>query len=109
MEATSATLLLSGMGAANLVGRIIFGRFRGQVILLTARVLVANALSFLLGEFFPAFQSQAALAGVFGLTFGAYSCSTVVIIRTVTEDTTAALGLCFLSREVVSSVCGIFS
>ena len=110
IDANSATLLLSFMGRANCVGRVFFGflldTFRGHAILLTALVLVANSLSFFLQEFFLSFASQCVLAGVFGLTFGAYSSSTVVVLRTVTEDTTTALGFCFLAFAA-SSMLGV--
>ena len=101
MDINNTGLLLSVMGGANCAGRIIFGflldRFRQHALLLTAAILITNAISFLLGEFLRTFGGQAALAGTFGLTFGAYSSSTVIVLRTITKDTTTALGLCFLA------------
>ena len=110
MEAANASLLLSVTGGANFIGRVVFGllldRFRSKTIFLTSLALLANALSFFLQEFFLSFSSQAVLAGLFGLTFGAKSSSTVLIIRMVTEDVTTALGLCFLVFSV-SSLLGV--
>ena len=54
-------------------------------MLLTAAILITNAISFLLGEWLRTFGGQAALAGTFGLTFGAYSSSTVIVLRTITK------------------------
>ena len=101
MDINNTGLLLSAMGGANCVGRIIFGflldRFRQRAMVLTAAILITNAISFLLGEFVRSFGGQAALAATFGLTVGAYSSSTVIVLRTVTKDTTTGLGLCFLA------------
>ena len=64
------SLLLSGMGISNCVGRIAFGKlldlFRTRIFALTTAILIINALSVLLSDFFPTFIGQAVYCAIFG-------------------------------------------
>ena len=102
------SILLSIMGVANCLGRILFGKildhFRSKAILLTSIVLLTNALSVVLSGLAPSFVGQAIYAAIFGSTFGAYISSVVVILKIIMNDITVSLGISLFTFAIASLV-----
>jgi MCP family monocarboxylic acid transporter-like MFS transporter 13/MCP family monocarboxylic acid transporter-like MFS transporter 12 len=106
LSPAQASFLLSLMGVCNCLGRVGFGllldRFRAQAIRLTAAAMLLNAASVAGSEYLPGLPGQAAFAAVFGLTFGCYVSSVVVVLQRVTPTITAPLGLVLLTAGLAS-------
>ena len=77
--------LLSMMGICNSVGKIGFGRildrFRDQAVSITAGLMVVNGGIVLCSAFLTDFIGQAVYACIFGLTFGVFISSIVVVLQ----------------------------
>ena len=125
-----ASLLLSAMGIANCLGRVICGKIVDtfvikfgnknvvyvSVIILTINglckfieKLYSNELTFavsaiIFSELFTDFYGQMICCIVFGFTFGGYVTSTIVILKKLFADLGAALGLILFSCAVASVI-----
>ena len=106
ISAEKTSILLSVMGVANFIGKIIFGsvldRCRSRAFLLTSVVLLFNSVSVLAAEFWPSFAGQLASSVVFGFTIGAYDTSVIVIFKLLSEDITIPLGISMFMFAVAS-------
>ena len=122
----SSSLLLSLMGVSNCFGRVIFGflldrsphditdindshcfisRFRTQAISLTVSVMVINSVSIISSDFLPDLVGQAIFSTIFGLTFGCYISSVMVVLSLTTasrSNLTNPLGLVLLTAGISS-------
>ena len=101
-----SSLLLSIMGISNCFGRIFFGlildRFRQHAIVLTVSVMTLNAAAILASDLLPDLLGQAAFSTIFGLTFGCYISSVVVILSLLCPSITTPLGLTLLTVGISS-------
>jgi len=105
----SSSLLLSLMGVSNCFGRVVFGflldRFRTQAISLTVSVMVINSVSIISSDFLPDLVGQAIFSTIFGLTFGCYISSVMVVLSLTTasrSNLTNPLGLVLLTAGISS-------
>lgn len=100
LTSAQSSLLLSIMGISNCVGRIFFGlildRFRKHAIVLTVSVMTLNATAIIASDLLPDLLGQAAFSAIFGLTFGCYISSVVVILSLLCPSITKPLGLTLL-------------
>ena len=97
-----SSLVLSVMGVANCLGRVAGGwmldRFRRHAILLTVATMATNAVVLLASDLLPSLPGQAVYTGLFGLTFGAYISSVVVVLQQASPTPLApSLGLTLLT------------
>ena len=96
------------MGAFNFVGKIGFGfildRFRNQTLVLTSVILLVNASSVLMAEFWPSFVGQVVCAVLFGVSIGSYDTSIILVFKIFTEDITSPLGVSMFVFAVASLV-----
>lgn len=109
IEAQNTSYLLSIMGISNCVGRILFGKildiFRSKAFLMTTAIVLVNALIITFSDFMTSFEAQTIYASVFGLTFGGYVSSVVVILKIINSGRVAdSLGVYLLVIAVASLV-----
>ena len=82
---TNTSYLLSIMGLASFVCRILFGviadRFRGKVLWILFSVHFTNGINIVLSQFYKTFLAQALVAVIYGAAFGAKVTLNVILIR----------------------------
>lgn len=102
LDPGEAGLVLSAMGVANCLGRVLFGRvvdgWRRHALPLTAAVLLANGLVTAASEAAPGLAGQLVFAGGYGATQGGYFSSQLVVLAAVGEEGAAPLGLVLAAR-----------
>ena len=108
ISAEATSILLSVMGIANFIGKILFGsvldKFRDQAFLLTSVILCLNSVSVLSAEFWSSFVGQIVSAVVFGFTIGAYDTSVIVIFKLLSDDITIPLGISMFMFALASLI-----
>ena len=82
---TNTSYLLSMMGLASFICRIVFGviadRFRDKVLWILFSVHFINGINIIISQFFKTFLAQALVAIIYGAAFGAKVTLNVVLIR----------------------------
>ena len=106
ISAEKTSVLLSVMGACNFVGKIGFGtildKFRNQTLVLTSIILLINASSILMAEFWTSFIGQVVCAVLFGISIGSYDTSIILVFKVFSEDITSPLGVSMFVFAVAS-------
>ena len=108
ISAEKTSVLLSVMGACNFVGKIGFGtildKFRNQTLVLTSIILLINASSILMAEFWTSFIGQVVCAVLFGISIGSYDTSIILVFKVFSEDITSPLGVSMFVFAIASLV-----
>ena len=100
--------LLSMMGFANFVARIVFGiiidKFRSKAFIILTSIHLINGLAMLSSQFIKTFTGQAIAAVIFGAGFGAKVTCFVVVVGIIVDDITFLLSICYFVIGVASLV-----
>ena len=90
IEGKFIPILISTTGIFNCLGRIIFGalldKFREKAFMLTTTVFFIHAGVLGASTYMPGLTGQLVFAALFGLSFGCSSCSRMVLIKMICED-----------------------
>ena len=102
-------VLLAIIGLTTCVGRVIFGmildKYRQFSIQITVTALAINSIFVMTSSFFTSLTGQIVFCTVFGLTFGCYPTSTVILLRMTFQDVGLPYSLCFFSTGLSCIIC----
>jgi len=100
-------MIFSTIGISDCLGRIIFGKvldvFREKSFLLTTIILIVHTGVLGASTFMPGLTGQLIFACLFGLSFGSYVSSTMVLLKIIRDDIIReSFGLCLFVFAIAS-------
>jgi len=98
VEESKVSSVLSAIGLGNFLGRIFGGKlldiFRTKKFILVTLFLLTHSVCLIISNYVESYIGQVVFGGIFGLTFGWYSSSFMVIIKELSaENITERYGL----------------